>query len=99
MLQCAHSGCCAGLPGTVITDQWPSFAALASSNTTYGFISGIHPGTPVHVLLSPGACNTTVVSNVIVPDYLPPTFTNIRRNESSVQSELASIAAGLDVRS
>lgn len=52
----------------------------------------------MHVLLSPGGCNTTVITDVTVPDFLPPSFTDVRRSDASVLSETATAAAGVDVR-
>jgi hypothetical protein len=52
----------------------------------------------MHVLLSPGGCNTTVIQDVIVPDFLPPSFTDVNRREASVKSQDASAALGVDVR-
>ena len=56
---------------------------MAPRNTTFGFIAGVRPGVKVHILLSPGGCNTTVVQDVIVPDFLPPSFTDVQRVDSS----------------
>jgi hypothetical protein len=65
-----------------------------SHNTTYGYLSGLRPGVKLHVLLSVGGCNTTVVQDVIVPDFLPPSFTDVKRLEDSA----AATDATADVR-
>ena len=54
--------------------------ALASRNTTWGFLRGLRAGVREHVMLTPGkGCNVTVVTDVIVPDFLPPSFLDVQR--------------------
>lgn len=71
-------------------------AALAARNTTWGFIRGLRAGVSQHVVLSADAgCNTTVVTDVIVPDFLPPSFLDVQRlnDQTPVPSTVRSAAA------
>lgn len=55
----------------------------------HGFLSGLRAGTPLHVFFAPGGCNASVITDVILPDYLPPTFTDVSRLESSLSASSA----------
>jgi hypothetical protein len=48
-------------------------------------------------MLSPGGCNTTIVQNIIVPDFLPPSFTGLKRQEDSVLTDQQAAALGVNV--
>lgn len=87
--QSAH----AGLPGNPVLAVKPELLGLRDSNVTYGYIPGVRPGVRVHVLLSPGGCNTTVIQDVIVPDFLPPSFADVQRLESSVAAAAAQVCS------
>lgn len=50
----------------------------------YGFLPGLRPGTALHVFFAPGGCNASVITDVVIPDYLPPTFTDASRIEAAV---------------
>jgi hypothetical protein len=54
-----------------------------AQRVVHGFLSGLRPGTPLHVFFAPGGCNASVVTSVIIPDYLPPAFTDISRLPST----------------
>jgi hypothetical protein len=53
----------------------------------YGFLHGMRPGEKLHLFLAPGGCNASVIQNIIIPDYLPPSFTALERVDSSVLSQ------------
>lgn len=55
----------------------------------FGFLHGLRPGNSTHVMLAPGGCNTTVVQNVIVPDFLPPSFTGLARSGALTPADIA----------
>lgn len=89
----------AGKPSAPVRAAHPIISTMpdTSGTLTHGFIQGLRPGQPLHVLLSPGGCNTTVVQNVIVPDFLPPSFTGLKRQEDSVLTDQQAALRGVNV--
>lgn len=87
--------CAEILPGAVVATK-PALSYVAQQTTVHGFLSGLRPGTSLHLFFAPGGCNISVVTDVIIPDFLPPSFTDVRRLEQAAAAVVASTT--LEVR-
>jgi hypothetical protein len=54
--------------------------ALTGTNM-HAFMRGLRAGQRMHILVS--SCNTTIITDVIVPDFLPPAYTSIEQTRHS----------------
>lgn len=87
--------CVGVLPAGVIATK-PALTYVAQQTTVHAFLTGLRPGTSLHLFFAPGGCNVSVVTDVIIPDFLPPTFTDLERLDQAAAAAVSSVA--LEVR-
>lgn len=75
----SQSARCAGLLPSAVINTKPSLTYNAQETTVHGFLKGLRPGVSLHLFFAPGGCNMSVITDVIVPDFLPPTFLDVER--------------------
>lgn len=83
------------LPAGVIATK-PALTYVAQQTTVHAFLTGLRPGTSLHLFFAPGGCNVSAVTDVIIPDFLPPTFTDLERLDEAAATAVSS--ATLEVR-
>eukprot|EP00892_Ulva_mutabilis_P000132 jgi/Ulvmu1/10119/UM006_0071.1 len=89
-------GRCAGLLPAAVISTKPALTYVAQETIVHGFLTGLRPGTSLHLFFAPGGCNISVVTDVIVPDFLPPTFVDVERLDALAAIAVASSALQVD---
>lgn len=71
--------------------------ALTGTNM-HAFMPGLRAGQRMHILVS--SCNTTIITDVIVPDFLPPAYTAIEQTRHSfgTDTEVRQLAPRLQLK-